>query len=912
MVLGTLAQGAPGPAPGPEAAPLEVRFARPPAETRLVKIIHNWPDSPEAQDALIGRLGVQGFGGVVCNVHFNGYLESQPKWDAFTRAVKAARQAGMVLWLYDEKGYPSATAGGLVLRDHPEWEATGLFVADAETGGRAVVLNLPPGKPVLAAAFPVADGRIQPARRVDLAGHIADRILTWQPPAGRWRVLAMTESRLFDGTHAELNLFAKMPYPNLLLAEPTAKFLELTHDRYARALGGDLGKWFVSTFTDEPSLMSVFLRRMPYRVLPWSASLAAEFERRRGYALAPGLPMLAADAAGGTGKMRYDYWRTIGELVSENYFGQIQRWCARHGVRSGGHLLAEENLVAHVPLYGDFFGCLRRMDVPSIDCLTSLPGDVPWHIARLAASAAELEGHALVMCETSDHAQRWRRQGDTRPVLAVTEDQIRGTCNRLMVGGVNRITSYYSFAGLSDAALRRLNEHAARCALLLTGGHHAADVAVVYPVESLWPRFRPARLWAQEAPEALGIEHAWRAVSDALFADRRDFTDVDGQALAAARPDGGSLAHGPHRWRAVVLAGADTLPLRAWEHLATLVRQGGILVAVGALPAHSEHEFPSPRVQAIARDLFAPSQGRPWITTHAAGGAAIYLPEGAVALLPGLLRKALEPGVHVSQPRAPIRSTHRRIDGHDVFLLINDVPEPWSGTVSVRAAGQGRQWNPATGEIRVLPGARNIPLALAGYGATLLRFPEARPARRGRLPNGALPGVVCRDLPAATPELAGGEFVRKELLRQGAPGAAAPAAWRARAVLTKADVDTHLFLRFPHPGGLDLTEAEMLMVESHVPGGQRTPNELLVILHEKDGSDYLARTGRSLGAPGTSQSFVPLSRFELAGWSRDENGRLDLAAVAEVRIGWGGYLGAADETVEFSVTRLQTVHGALF
>ena len=209
--------------------------------------------------------------------------------------------------------------------------------------------------------------------------------------------------------------------------------------------------------------MSLFMKPMPYSVLPWSPGLAAAFQSRRGYALVPVVADLVFDGGAQGKKHRYDYWQTISELVSENYFGQIQEWCSRHNLRSGGHLLMEEGLVAHVPLYGDFFRCVRRLDAPSIDCLTSLPHDVPWFIARMLASAAELEGKRVVMSETSDFAQRYRPPGDKRPVRDVTEAEIRGTCNRLMVSGVNCITSYYAFAGLDDEALRRLNNWVGRC-----------------------------------------------------------------------------------------------------------------------------------------------------------------------------------------------------------------------------------------------------------------------------------------------------------------------------------------------------------------------------------------------------------------------------------------------------------------
>ena len=98
------------------------RFADPPASSRILKIIHNWPDASPAQDELIVQLTQQGFGGVVCNVSFDDYLISETKWRSFQRAVEAAKKAGWTLWLYDERGYPSGNAGGIVLRGHPEWE----------------------------------------------------------------------------------------------------------------------------------------------------------------------------------------------------------------------------------------------------------------------------------------------------------------------------------------------------------------------------------------------------------------------------------------------------------------------------------------------------------------------------------------------------------------------------------------------------------------------------------------------------------------------------------------------------------------------------------------------------------------------------------------------------------------------
>jgi hypothetical protein len=878
----------------PDDAPLDERFLHPPASTRILPIIHAQQDAPVEQDRQLEQLLRRGFGGFAGNVSFDGYVDDESKWPAFLRGVKEAKRRGMSLWLYDECGYPSGSARDLTLKGHPEWAARGLLVTTTFTRGGMVSLTVPPGRLVLAAALPCKLGEVQLEGLQDLSSYVEGTLVRWNAPAGEWFVTAMTDDLIYDGTHAAISLAYKKPCIDLLTPEPTRRFLEVTHARYAGKLGNDLGQFFVSTFTDEPSLQNYWFQRMPYRVLPWSLTIEQEFLRRTGRALKPLLPALVADSGPEGARVRYEYWSTVGELVSENYFGQIQSWCHEHRLLSGGHLLMEESLVAHVPFYGHFFRCLRRLDAPSMDCLTSLPSQVPWDVARMVSSAADLEGRTVTMCEVSDHSQRYRPSGDERPIERVTEEEIRGTCNRLIWGGINTLTSYYVFDGLSDGQLRRINLHVGRCQTMLRGGNQVTDIAVLYPAESVWLRFLPATRGATDSPQASRIENVFDQVSTALYDANWDFRYVDADALLGAEVDEGTMMHRNLRWRILVFPGADTLPLDAWRKVKEFYRSGGVVVAVGARPKNSDDQFPSPEVVALAKEIYGDDETI-GVTTNERGGIGVYVPHALSGLVPLVIDRLLERPVICESDSNAVRVTRRAIGGQEVYFVINDSHVPWSGELQFCDHGVTEKWDPSSGASKHLAEPRRQSLLLPPYGAMLYRSPRANVAqltRRQPIDLRSLLAISREPLPPTpTPTVGHGEYVQADLKEDAQRG------WQADATITKGETDTFLFVNFRYPRPLSLSSWKGLVLDVSVPEEQRANTELLVFLNAKNGDRYLGGTGQYLNESGTSQAYVMFQQFKPFGETR---GAVELGEIASISVGWGGYLGELDERVRFS------------
>ena len=745
VLLAALALGGVFDCGGGEPVGFAALFKDPPASCRILKINHGWPADEAGRGAQVASLRAGGFGGFVSSLSFgDGYVHNPTNWAALRGGLKALREAGLDAWLYDEAGYPSGRAGGLVLKDHPEREARALLGARSKVvGAGPVSVPCPPGKLLFARAYPVdAAGEVSLAGAIDLPP-AANGTFAWTAPEGRWRLLAVSEDRLFDGSQVDFSGCPEhAPYVSLLDPAAVSSFLEITHERFAKAFGGNLGQTFVSTFTDEPSLIAdYYARAMPWSPIAWHPSLAEGFAKRTGRKLSDELPLLFLDGPGAA-RARYAFWQTVAEQLRKNYFLRIRDWCRAHQIPSGGHLLLEEDIRHHVPLYGDFFACLREMDVPGIDVLSCDPAQSPWFTARLASSAGELEGGSLVMSETSDFMELW-----AKPPKPVSAAQFRGTVNRQLLGGVNRFNTYSPFPrdGWSDADLRALNAWTGRGCLALTGGRRNARVAVLYPAETAWARFKPSSQGFCDAgpltDRLAGISYQ---VSDLLYVSRHEFSHIDARTLVEAKVAKGDLRFKDLAFSVVILPDADTLPEAAWRQLERFWESGGAVIAAGALPLNSDRDFPSKSAAAIGQRIFGAAaeprglrsalrwrfaetqrrDGRGWLA-NAKGGVGIYLAPDEVGFLPAILGQLLPPDVSADEAAAPVRMTRRLIDGRDVFFVINDSAAPWSGTVHFGEARAGELLDPATGVIAPLADPSNVKIALDAWGAVLVRLEGA-------------------------------------------------------------------------------------------------------------------------------------------------------------------------------------------
>ncbi|MCF0233493.1 MAG: hypothetical protein HUK22_00780, partial [Thermoguttaceae bacterium] len=561
-------------------------FQDPSPTHRLGVNVHGVAATPEAREAVLDGLLEAGYGRISTNVNWTSdYMFNDAELAKFCDFARRAREKGLEVWLYDENTYPSGMAGDILLAENPDWEAEGLFFRQTPLDGGASVALAPDSvKRRQVFAVPTdAAGRADLSRRVELFDRWSpENGLQWTAPEGaeRWLVCEIGVDFLRAGFQSGTVRGPKAwPYTSLLLPEVGRRFVEVTHKKYAAALGEPLGAVISATFTDEPSAMAQQYGKTEYGVYPWKANVSEEYAKRTGRALDDDLPAIALDDGPDGRARRWEYFNIVADFMSVNFFRAIREYDASQGIKSSGHLLLEESLMTHAPLYGDIMRCFREMDVPGVDELTGSPAETRRYLysSRLASSAAELNGGSDVMCESCPISDVAAYGGAEAPT-----EQLRGVFNRLLLGGVTKTSDYMRLAREDAAGKRAFNEYVGRVISQLSGGRRAADVAVFYPIETVWARFRPYPTWLASwngasggDPAAQRTDAVFMAASDALFDAQIEFSYLDDRALRDATIDGGALALGDLRRSVLIFPATEVLSDAAFAKIEAFVATGG-------------------------------------------------------------------------------------------------------------------------------------------------------------------------------------------------------------------------------------------------------------------------------------------------------------------------------------------------
>ena len=446
----------------------------------------------------------------------------------YSNTVEHAAANGMNFWLYDEGGWPSGSACGLVMKG---------------TGDKYRRRYL----------VPKADGTFE----VELAK---------EDPAKH------------------------MTQPSVIEPGATERFIELTHERIRRYCGHHFGKTIRFAFMDEPvypfswpgrnlgwcsDFAAEFRARKGYDILPWAKRIVDSdapyasglveplYENRR--------PCTVTDDVA---KVRIDYYDVMSQLFLERFLNPIRDWCRKNHLQSGGHFGGEDQVEGNALFgYGHILRDLRALDCPGVDVIWRQlwpTNAVNLPFPRYAASAAHQKGDRFVLSET------FAVYGSS-----MTPVEMKWVLDYLLVRGVNTfVFSSYPYSGDNAGSrlfgpathtwdfMKPLFDYATETAAKLSEGKPDVDTAVFFDVRGLWAggQYRTeAADWHVKAARNLDRAHV-------------DYDFVDDDQIGAAEIRDGKLVVGKMSYSTIVLPTWRWMLPAAAEKLVRFKKAGGRVI----------------------------------------------------------------------------------------------------------------------------------------------------------------------------------------------------------------------------------------------------------------------------------------------------------------------------------------------
>ncbi|HSA26531.1 MAG TPA: glycosyl hydrolase [Phycisphaerae bacterium] len=522
---------------------------------------------------------------------------------------------------------------------------------------------------------------VQPKDVLDISSNLKDGRLSWTPPAGHWTLLRLGYT--LTGT---MNVASSDSGRGLevdkLSTECLDRFLDvgvLPLIKEAGPLAGD-------------SLTTVLIDSYETGEQNWTAGMADEFSRRRGYDLRPYLPALAGVAIEKpetTLRFLHDFRRTIEEMWADNYCGHFAK------------RLKEYRLSLAVEPYGNgTFNAFSYSDSAQLIMGEYWVGEGSiGSSVRLAASIAHVLGRPIVGAEAltavpdragwKNHPWEWKPFAD------------RGYTN-----GINRII-YHRFThqpwpahilpgmtmGPWGSHVDRTqtwwpmalswNEYLARCQYLLQAGRFVADVCL-YTGENAPQAYREQMHGLAQVPR--GYDY-----------------DVCGapQVMQASVKDGRVVLASGMSYRVLALPAADDMSPAMARKIRDLAAAGATVVG------------PRPR-----RALGLQDAGKGDAEVAALLKEAKVIVDRPLDAVLGDLK--LPPDFRCEAPN--VSAIHRRIGAVDAYFVA------WFGrsvaehTCFFRSEGRRPElWHPETGQVEAAPIWRAVP----GGVEVVLRFEPA-------------------------------------------------------------------------------------------------------------------------------------------------------------------------------------------
>lgn len=522
-----------------------------------------------------------GFGGF--HMHSRTGLATEYLSDEFMDMVKAccdkAEAERMLAWLYDEDRWSSGPAGGKVTAYKPFRRKRLMLFPEDQGWNTPKAEALESGKSYLLAVYDVmldTDGYLVGYQRISYGEKATGNI---------WYAYCVNEK--------ESPWFNYQTYIDAMDKEAVGEFIKVTYERYKETVGDRFDRSVPAIFTDEPNANHEKTMAIPtpeYRdrlVYTWTRFFEEKYAEKYGEDILDKLPELIWNKRDRSDSLtKYRFFDFVSEQFSENYSGQIGKWCADNGIAFTGHYLREPGLEEQSIACGEVMRNYGHMGIPGIDILCNLR---ELTTAKQTQSAVHQYGKEGMLSELYG-VTNWdfdfrghKLQGDWQAAMGVTV-RVPHLAWASMKGEAKR--DYPAAIGYQSPWYKEysyIEDHFARVNTALTRGKPIVKIGVIHPIESCWIMSGPN---SQSSSQIAALENNFKNVTDWLLKNHLDFDFICESTLPSLADVNHPDAVGEMHYSAIVVPGCITLRKTTVEYLARFGKHGGRVIFMGSKPAY--------------------------------------------------------------------------------------------------------------------------------------------------------------------------------------------------------------------------------------------------------------------------------------------------------------------------------------
>ncbi len=611
-------------------------------------------------------------------------------FDAFGKALKEAKKAGMTLAYNDEYWWPSGQAAGRVLESDPGLKASSLRYSKKTVKGETVI--------------EIPESKFSVAGRLNDKGQVISRTLEviGEGPAFEWKVPDGTWSVWSYETYHHAGIDGGLV--NYLDTGLMDVFIPIAHEPYEARFKNDMGSSIPGVFVDNEGDFGW--------KMAWSEFLPVRYMEMKDSDIRTWMPLLTEEDEDGLwARARYDWFDVVSDIYCTHFLGKLNKWLEQRDMFYITNLW-EESLQLITQAVGDLMRAQRSVSMPGNDAIDMRSQNA--HDFKETQSVCEFEDRPF-MCEIMG-VRGWSQ----------TPDDMKRTVNLVTAWGVNHIVAHgiYNNRDLTTIPfpadwydenpyfeyLDLWTDFARRASYVNRQGKLVADVLMINPLESAWALsanyFEDLKsetgsgdgvaefVFRSWDPRVVEMNRVYTAAMEKLTSSNIDYLIADRHYMDLARVESPEITIGNHTFSAVVLPPAFIISRGTAAKILEFAKQGGRVVLLGDLPEGSPEEGATDNlIQQQMQELIK----QPGVIDLSGEADQIdKLPDVIAEQIPLQFRKLSgDPDLVYS---------HRQIAENDFYWIASRSNDP--GTCMLRLRdGQGRAeiWDCETGEILPVP-----------------------------------------------------------------------------------------------------------------------------------------------------------------------------------------------------------------